>query len=593
MTRMKALAGGLLLLASFAAQASITVTLVPSFDGTRNTKYPLGDKPVGGGDTCITAASYTCDVLGTATANFDAVDSNTQTINCNSTSGFCMATTAIGSEANRHIEIRVFNPEWNSSSSAVAGIYFGSSTWESGYAAMARLAQAGVVRCRTDNWGVPLSQTGQAGTSAPIYIGLEYTAATNMVTCWESANGTDWVQIGTEQAATGNIGSGNRIGVFVNSNNDGSPVTMSFDVIENSTTLSFADDPPPPADTNISNLPGGPDWPSGIGQAAQGASSGMSDFQGWAGREADAYAAWCSQSNHNTWAQVAAGTCAGSTQVQNALDNISPTRTLIIPWPFIPQSGGNKNCVNNAMWDQAAAGDFDDEWASMAAGLRAHLQAHGRPPADPNVVLRLNWEMSGSWYPWSVCGKVTQFKTAWAKVVTALRAEIPGILIAFEPARTNLRCSHPNLCSPKVALTSWMPDPAYFDFIGRSLHNEDSDHLQNGTQFIAKHVTSGQTSFIGLDEIYDVAVANSKKISFTEWGSPNQLATTSQCGADHQPVTDAEGVVFLQGAWDWMNAKSAYMGYETYFSTGCQSFWWPASRQSRPPAQLYDSLWNN
>lgn len=540
-------------------------------------------------NTCI--SGFTCVAFSGATCGFTDVSGDQQIVH--SGPGACATYKTFASEQNRHFAIEIKSgATFNTNNFSGGGAFLMEGTnWETDYLSQMWWPKQGVPRLRSNDNGTALGQNCAGSPVLGHYLRILYDASLDDQSGWESNDNTTYTQCGVS-VDDGAITSG-IYGVYVQGSTDTTnSTTMTFDVVTDSTTLpgGTPSPPNPPAGPFISNLAGGPDWPSGIGQAASGPATGSANFAAWAGRESDVYAAWCSQQNHATWNQIRAGTCASSTQVQDALDSIPPNRTIVFAWPFIPQEVTNRHCVNNAMWDDAAAGNFDDEWADMASGLRAHLQANGRPPDDPNIVMRLNWEMSGTWYPWAVCAKHTQFKTAWQKVVTALRAEIPGILIAFEPARTMLKCSQSSVCSPSVALTTWAPDPAYIDFYGRSLHNEDSDNLSTTAQFITLHVNSS-SSVIGLDAIYNLAVANGKKVSFSEWGTP-QLDATS-CGADHQPTSDASSSAFLEGSYDWMSPKAATMGYETYLSTSCQSFWWPTSRQDNSPALLYDSLWNN
>ena len=329
----------------------------------------------------------------------------------------------------------------------------------------------------------------------------------------------------------------------------------------------------------LSNKPGGPPWPSGVGQPQGDFPSGVNAFEDWIGRDVDLVTAWCSQRQIQTWADFADGRCLGASYFQNALDNYPQSTTIVISWPGMPQNGGNDGCNNNGVWDQAAAGSFDDEYLSMATGLKNLLNAHGRPPNNPNVVMRLMWEMTGCWYPWSIGTKTTQFKQAWNRWIPIIRSQIPGILFAFEPAHPTVWCSQGKPCTPRVDLEDILPDEANYDFIGRSLHDK-GPHTTSVAAFTDNHINQSSGE-IGLAEVLAAAKAHGKKMSFSEWS-----AQMVDCDAQDRASENASA--FLQGSYNFFNANSAYMGYETYFYTACHTF---HNRAGAEASILFKSLW--
>ncbi len=261
MLRPLARLGGLLLLGLIAPAAlgaiNLTPTLAQSFDGTRNTKYPAGDKPQGG-DTCL--SGWTCLHLGNGSSSFD--DQSATAINITTTApsgdddGIGAVYKTFGAESDRHLEAKVDSIIGNAGNFSGGGLGMAEGlTFGTDYKSYCWWPNQGRTRFKSDVGGAgQQSQIGAVGTTIPNYIGFEYKASTNEQSCWESEDGATWEQIGV--AVVNDFQSGIYF-VFGTSDDGTASATTALSSIVANTTLSFVDGggggsgPPPhgPSDT--------------------------------------------------------------------------------------------------------------------------------------------------------------------------------------------------------------------------------------------------------------------------------------------------------------------------------------------------------
>ena len=107
-------------------------------------------------------------------------------------------------------------------------------------------------------------------------------------------------------------------------------------------------------------------------------------------------------------------------------------------------------------------GATDNTTTGAFTTLAQNLVAQG----EGNAILRLGWEFTGNWYPWSVTspGDAANFVSFWQQIVTTMRA-VPGAQFSF--------LWNPNGASP----TSYSPDAAYpgnayVDYVGTDVYDE-------------------------------------------------------------------------------------------------------------------------
>lgn len=164
---------------------------------------------------------------------------------------------------------------------------------------------------------------------------------------------------------------------------------------------------------------------------------------------------------------------------------------LVYGVPLIPYSGGSLAA--------GAGGAYNIHFRRLARALRHAGQG--------NAILRLGWEFSGGWYPWSV-GSNSQARTFaryWRQIVTTMRAISPQLQFDWNPARG---------WKPfRIALA--YPGNSYVDFIGYDVY--DQGWQSNYTDPVArwKDTVHGAGGLIWQRSF---ARARKKPMSYPEWG---------------------------------------------------------------------------
>lgn len=328
----------------------------------------------------------------------------------------------------------------------------------------------------------------------------------------------------------------------------------------------------------IANLPGGPSWPSGVGQIS--ASDGFTRWQDWMGYDVDIATVWTAQSVVLTWDDFENGNKGA--YFKDTMDAIPTSTPIVLSYPMVPMSESNRNCGNPAMWDRFAAGDFDQHYRVFARNLKTLVQNKGRDPA--NHAIRLGWEMNGDWYPWSVCNKIAEFKASWERAVGIIKAEIPGILIDFSPARpyVGFTAGRNYNGTGGVNLEGLLPAENSYDVISRS-HHDTHPYATSDATWQEHLQPAASKKQIGLLDLVNAAEAHGKKMALTEWGT--QMA---DCGPDHQTSPNPD--FFLQKTYEFLSANAANIAWETHFSVGCTQLY---GRQDTAAAQTYKNLWGS
>jgi hypothetical protein len=148
---------------------------------------------------------------------------------------------------------------------------------------------------------------------------------------------------------------------------------------------------------------------------------------------------------------------------------------------------------------QGATGAYNQYFTTLAQNLVAQ--------GEGNAILRLGWEFTGNWYPWSVTspGDAANFVSFWQQIVTTMRA-VPGAQFSF--------LWNPNGASP----TSYTPDAAYpgnayVDYIGTDVYDEYWGSPQTPQGSWANVVNESW----GLSWLASFAASHGKPIAFPEW----------------------------------------------------------------------------
>lgn len=337
------------------------------------------------------------------------------------------------------------------------------------------------------------------------------------------------------------------------------------------------------------NLPGGPPWPSGVGSIATQmsdtfAASGYGKWQTWIGYEPDVVTVWTSQGTLE-WADIAAMPLSekNAGYYRWALKNLPKTTAIVMSMPLAPAGKySNRKCANPSLWPEIAAGKYDSYWKQFAVNLKTSATSFGRDPT--NTALRLGWEMNGDWYAWSICDKVNEFKTGWARVVNIIRAEIPGIVIDFSPGSLYVGFG-PNrsYVGGGVGLAGFLPPADTFDVISFSVHDGHPSTTNEATWLQAQFNTSVSQRVFGLNEIVSTAKSLNKKIALSEWG-------TFMDDQDSYWVKSTAPDIFLSYMYKFLQANKSMVAWDTHFSPSFGALYY---RQTTAAAKKYKELWSS
>ena len=164
---------------------------------------------------------------------------------------------------------------------------------------------------------------------------------------------------------------------------------------------------------------------------------------------------------------------------------------LVLGVPIIPYSGGSLQT--------GATGAYNVYFRALARKLvRLRLGAS---------ILRLGWEFSGGWYPWSVHtdDEAKLFAEYWRQIVTTMRATAPALKFDWNPAH-GWRPFDINLA---------YPGNAYVDYIGMDVY--DQGWIPDVGDPVArwKDLVNGDG---GLLWHRNFAREKGKPMTFPEWG---------------------------------------------------------------------------
>lgn len=203
----------------------------------------------------------------------------------------------------------------------------------------------------------------------------------------------------------------------------------------------------------------------------------------------------------------------------------------------------NKNGTLDTYANMIGGGD-DQYYIDTATALATYA---------PNAVVRLGWEMNGTWSPgfdWASVGAynftATQYKAVFQHFVTVMRGVAGTSGLKFDWC--------PDLCSGCTDAESLYPGDAYVDIIGLDGYETDyGGGTDSGfaTYWINKNNPDGQNS-LGWQVAF--AKAHGKDMSLGEWG----------VGYPHKVVNETDSPGVIQHMYRWVNNIGNYNGYKPY-----------------------------
>lgn len=317
--------------------------------------------------------------------------------------------------------------------------------------------------------------------------------------------------------------------------------------------------------------PGGPAWAHGGGSFSGDHQSKIQQYEAWIGHRLDIIMEYFGAQTFNTWTDYHNFNAPKFIAAMTALQAMGRhTMPMVLSLAMIPQSHSNKQFRNPGVWDQYAAGDFNDHIEAMVDKLVSLCAARGR---NPNTIyFRLGWEMSGDWYPWAVGDKIPQYKTSWGIAADIIRSRIPGAVMSWEPARrkggTGRNVDIEDLCPAASKITT----------VGRSLHDSGPFTIDDATWNLQ---LNGNSQNYGLNHVAALATSLGKKLGFSEW-SPQ----VTDCDATH--LASPNGALFISKTYDFFVANQSRMLWDTFFTPGCCALY---NRTTIPAAVAYKARW--
>lgn len=183
-------------------------------------------------------------------------------------------------------------------------------------------------------------------------------------------------------------------------------------------------------------------------------------------------------------------------------------------------------------------GQYDAHFITLAQKLAA---------TDPTAIVRLGWEMNGTWYPWKVATTTdaANFRAYWIRIVTTMRTYAPGLRFDFCPA----------LGLVNFPAAEAYPGDAYVDIVGLDVYNQS---WTTPTPTPAARWNELVRSPYGVQFWADFAAAHGKPVSYPEWGTGTR---PDGAGGGDDPI-------FIQNMFTWLTTHNvAYHDYWDYHAS--------------------------
>ena len=175
---------------------------------------------------------------------------------------------------------------------------------------------------------------------------------------------------------------------------------------------------------------------------------------------------------------------------------------------LFPQGGNLAAC---------AAGDYDDEQKKVASLLKASV---------PNAEIRLGWEASGDWFPWSAAGKpAEQWKACFVHVARAMKSV------------SNFRISWSMAKKGRIDVNTIYPDGADADLITNiGLSHYDDAQARFGDEMY-------KDGPWGLKAWAKFAQDHGKRLAISEWGVGRRGDNPDYIKNMHKFLSEAGGII--------------------------------------------------
>ncbi|WP_162831313.1 glycoside hydrolase family 26 protein [Paraburkholderia caffeinilytica] len=199
-----------------------------------------------------------------------------------------------------------------------------------------------------------------------------------------------------------------------------------------------------------------------------------------------------------------------------------PNRVETISIPLLPKQRGDANL------DAIAAGQHDDTFRKLAHNL-------GSTHNPARIVVRLGWEMNGTWFAWSAVDNPGSYINAFRHVVSVMHREAPQLRFEWNVASSG---------APNFDWSNAYPGDDAVDVISMDVY----DQYNSGWSDIL-----GRPG--GLRAFRSFAQAHHKPEAYTEWS-----VSTSKHGHGDAPT-------FIENMHAWFNVPGANVLYQAYWNT--------------------------
>jgi hypothetical protein len=314
-------------------------------------------------------------------------------------------------------------------------------------------------------------------------------------------------------------------------------------------------------------------WPSGLGNAAET----LEAFERWRGAPCGVFAGWTNIHKATaTWDDFMGGpkgeyerlgtlfSKTGAYNINRAATILPRHVPLVWVFPLLPQAAGNNGkggkWKNPGVWLRLGDTNGDlalwrDVWFNIGARLVVWLDKQGR--SYDSLTMDIGWELTGSWYAWSIGPDIESFKLAWRTAIDSLRAGLGHMSAKAEHAvRIGWRVAGSRITDNQHHIDRVYPGDDWVDVIGRSLH--EGPKARWGTPEGWQRELDGDKGRLdGLQTVLDFARSRGKKFSLYEWN-----LSWKQEKPDFPPSEDPAGA--MANIFGFLRANAPDIAGECY-----------------------------
>ena len=266
-------------------------------------------------------------------------------------------------------------------------------------------------------------------------------------------------------------------------------------------------------------------WHSGAWVGGRFDTSTINAFGDWRGRASDVVTTYSPRDSYatmmnNTWSITTWDGFQGKLNYGLAM---------------IPDNG-------EASLASIGAGEQDAVWRKVAQNLKDNNRG--------DSIVRLGWESNLKDWKWqATVSNAAQYKAAFRRVVTTMRAEAPDLTFEFGVACGSGLSGSSDRMAP---LNQVYPGDDVVDLVGCDTYDWWNTHPTDAASW-AK--TAAPADGPGVADIVSFARAHAKGASFGEWG----LAKSSNGGGG------GDNAFFIRAMYDFFYANRDVVAFECYF----------------------------